>query len=235
MTPSTRDGAVDSVNHTSSGDRHGHLTHPTPTHTPSARLAAGVVVALGIIVWRILAPPFSGAPTYAEPRPEEVDDGYASVTHSVFIDAPPEQVWQWSNNPDLRLEDLVQFENFPSVVGTEPLVGQWQPGLREGDRRRVEFADGHYLAEEVLIDSPEQFRYMIWGFTSPQRLAIQHGTAQFNYTPENGGTRLSWEYSFLPTLEVLRPAVDSFLESTMSPMMRATLAAMRDGVEGAPR
>lgn len=196
-------------------------------------LLVGAVVALGIIiVWRVLAPPF-GVPPYTEARPDEADDGYVRVTHSIFIDAAPEQVWEWSNDPDLRLEDLVRFENFPAVVRTEPLVGQWQPGQREGDRRRVEFADGHFLAEEVLVDSPDRFRYMIWGFTSPQRFVVRHGIAQFSYAAEGDGTRLTWEYTFLPTAEILRPAVTSFLESTMSPMMRATLAAMRDGVEGA--
>ncbi|RXZ72730.1 SRPBCC family protein [Agromyces albus] len=193
-------------------------------------IVAGATAALGVIVWRLLAPPAT-PPAYADARPDEADDGYSSVTHSVFIDAAPERVWEWSNDPDLRLEDLVRFENFPAVVGTVPITGEWRPGEREGDRRRVEFADGNSLAEEVLVDSPERFRYMIWGFTSPQRFAVQHGIAEFRYAGEGRGTRLTWEYTFLPTAEFLRPAVEWFLESTMSPMMRATLAAIRDGAE----
>ena len=202
-----------------------------PRHRVRALIVlAAAVAVLGVVVWRVFAPPID-APAYVDIRPDEADDGYASVTHSVFIEATPEQVWEWSNDPALRLEDLVRFENFPAVVGTEPLVGQWQPGQREDDRRRVEFADGHYLAEEVLIDSPERFRYMIWGFTSPQRFMVQHGIAEFTYTADGSGTRLTWAYTFLPTVEILRPAVESFLESTMSPMMRETLAVMREGVE----
>ena len=202
-----------------------------PRHRVRALIVASAAVAvLGIVVWRTLAPP-TGAPAYVDTRPDEIDEGYASVTHSVFIEATPEQVWEWSNDPALRLEDLVRFENFPAVVGTEPLVGNWDPGHREGDRRRVEFADGHYLAEEVLIDSPQRFRYMIWGFTSPQRFIVQHGIAEFSYAADGGGTRLTWTYTFLPTVEILRPAVESFLESTMSPMMLETLAAMHEGVE----
>ena len=96
--------------------------------------------------------------------------------HPVLIEAAPGAgLGAGSNCKDLRLEDLVRFENFPAVVGTEPLVGEWQPGSREGDRRRVEFADGNYLAEEVLVDSPERFRYMIWGFTQP---AVIRGAAR---------------------------------------------------------
>ena len=45
------------------------------------------------------------------------------------------------------------------------------------------------------------------------------------------GTRLTWTYSLLPTLPVLRPSVQGFMDGTMSPMMRATLAGMRDGAE----
>ena len=100
-----------------------------------------------------------------------------------------------------------------------------------GNRRRVRFTDGNYVAEEVLNDSPDLFRYMIWGFTNIQRLAIRHGLAEFRFVAQGGGTRLEWTYSFMPTFSILRPLVRRFLATVMTPMMTATLTAIRDGVE----
>jgi len=158
-----------------------------------------------------------------------------SVTHAIQINASPEQVRAWNDDPNRTLEDIVKFDsNFPAVVDTEPLIGDWIPGSRVGNRRRVRFTDGNYLAEEVLDDSPELFRYLIWGFTSQQRLAVQLGLAEFRFIDKAGGTQLEWTYSFLPTLSILRPFVRRFLKTVMTPMMVATLQAMRDGVESAP-
>lgn len=218
------------------------MTDNRDSHRPPGRrrrltrtlAIGGVALALlGVAAWRLTAPPAT-PPAYAGARPEPREDGYVATTHSVFIAAPPAQVWAWSNDPGRTLEDIVQFDSgFPAVAGTEALVGNWAPGEREGDRRRVRFADGHYLAEEVLVDTPTTFRYLIWGFTSMQRFAVQHGLAEFSYEPEADGTRLTWTYSLLPRLGVARPFVESFAETTMAPMMTATLSAMRDGIEEA--
>lgn len=200
------------------------------------RIAAVVVVStavLGLIGWRLSLPP-ANPPDYSGERPELADAGdYASVTHSVYVNASPEHVWAAGSDPDLSLEDIVQFDDsFPAVETTQPLIGDWTPGDRVGDRRWVRFEDGHYLAEEVLIDDPNVFRYQIWGFTrNVQRFSIQHGVAEFRYEPEGGGTRLSWTYSLLPTTSLLSGPVQSFLDSTMTPMMIATLDGTREHAE----
>ncbi|HEY4455612.1 MAG TPA: SRPBCC family protein [Pseudonocardiaceae bacterium] len=169
-------------------------------------------------------------PAYDGPRPEPATTGYASVTHAITINATPAQVRAF--NDDLELEDIVEFENnFPAVADTEPLVGDWIPGSRVGNRRRVRFTDGSYLAEEVLDDSTARFQYLIWGFTGAQRIAIRHGLAEFRYVATESGTRLEWTYAFLPTVGILRPFVRRFLGGVMTPMMTATLAAMRAGAE----
>lgn len=60
---------------------------------------------------------------------------------------------------------------------------------------------------------------------------MQHGVAEFRYEAEGDGTRLSWTYSLLPTMPVLAGAVQSFLDSTMTPMMVATLQGLREHAE----
>ncbi len=173
-------------------------------------------------------------PAYDGPRPAIARGGYVSITRSIRIDATPEQVRAFNDDPDRRLEDVVKFDtNFPAVADTEPLVGDWVPGTRAGNRRRVRFTDGNYLAEEVVDDTPDRFRYMIWGFTNAQRFAIRHGLAEFRYGAREQGTQLDWTYAFLPKSVVFRPFIRRFLRTVMTPMMTATLAAMRHGAEAA--
>jgi hypothetical protein len=192
---------------------------------------ASVAVVTTLVAWLQLQPP-ARPPLYEGARPDESTAGYEAVTESILIEASPAAVHAYTNDPDLALEDVVQFDGFPAVVGTLALSGDWIPGSRDGDRRRVQFADGHYLAEEVLVDDPERFRYMIWGFTSFQRFAVDHGVAEFTYQPEGTATRLSWTYTLLPTSELTRGAVRAFLADTMRPMMTATLMGYRNGIEG---
>nr|WP_232821683.1 hypothetical protein [Desertihabitans aurantiacus] len=145
-----------------------------PTSRPVLGRRAPVVLGLALLlagslatgVWAVVRPP-SHPPAYTAARPVTATDGYAEVTHDVLVAAPPEEVWAWTNDPSRPLADLVHFEDFPAVVATQALVGEWVPGSRVGDRRRVEFADGHFLAEEVLVDDPGTFRYVVWGFTNP--------------------------------------------------------------------
>ncbi|QVQ54525.1 SRPBCC family protein [Spiractinospora alimapuensis] len=156
-----------------------------------------------------------------------------SATHSVVIDAPRDAVHRWNNEPDRDLGDLIEAsDDFPQVVGTEIIWGEWDPeGDRSGDRRRVLFADGHSLAEEVLVDSSERFRYVIWGFTDFRRLAVDHGTAEFVFEDQGDQTRVTWTYQLRPTTPLVRPFVADFMTTTMSAMMTDTLEAMRTGVE----
>lgn len=192
---------------------------------------AAAIAVVGIGAWRRSVPP-AGPPDFSGERPALAEDGHLSVTHSVHVDASPAHVWASGNDPDLSLGDIVQFDGgFPAVEATQPLVGDWIAGDRVGDRRWVRFEDGHYLAEEVLVDDPDVFRYQIWGFTTLQRFALRYGVAEFRYEAEGDGTRLSWTYSFLPTSSILSGAVQGFLDSTMTPMMQATLAGLRDHAE----
>lgn len=169
-------------------------------------------------------------PAFDGPRPDPYRPGYVSVAEAIRIAAAPEQVIAW--NAEQPLADTVDFESrFPAVVETVPLHGRWIPGERVGDRRRVRFSDDSFLAEEVLIDTPETFRYLIWGFTARLRFAVRQGRAEFRHLPDQGGTRVEWTYALLPTAAVLRPVVGLFLRRVMTPMMTATLTGMRDGIE----
>lgn len=182
------------------------------------------------------APPQT-PPAYTEPRPQLADDGYITHRESILIEAPREHVYRWANDPDRELSDYVQGgeSDFPAVVHTDALIGDWDPTVdRTGDRRRVQFADGHYLAEEVVEDSQDVFRYVIWGFTDPrQRHSIDHAVAAFHYADHGDHTLVTWTYSFQPLVPVLRPLVQSFVDQTMPTLMTQTLTVLKDGAEAA--
>jgi hypothetical protein len=171
-------------------------------------------------------------PDYAGERPEPANSGYVSHTATAFMAVPRAEFLAWVNGRDLG--DLVEpGKGMSAVTGTTPLRGHWDPDRdRTGNRRRVHFADGTYLAEEVLADTPDRFRYMIWGFTAAQRFAVRHAVAEFTYTDRAGGTDVRWTYSFLPTNLLTRPFVAAFVGRTMASMMSTTLEGMRSGAEG---
>src|SRR5918997_821259 len=194
---------------------------------------AGIAVlggALTVGVRQFLAPP-QNSPAYTGPRPEPAEDGYISHTESILIDAPPDEFREWANHAEL--EDLgLESENTPSVVRTENIRGTWDPDQdRVGDRRRIVLDDGHVSVEEVLVDEPEVFRYIVWGYTNYARLMIDHAIGEFTYEDEGGKTRLSWTYSFQPTSAIARPFLSNFVSGTWAELMRNTLEAMRDGGE----
>jgi hypothetical protein len=151
----------------------------------------------------------------------------------VRLHVPVEHSLRWVNSDEVDLSDLVQgSEGLPSVVRTHVLTGSFQYGdERVGARRRVELSDGHFLAEEVLEDTPQTFRYMIWGFTSYQRLAIDHAVAEFVFEDRDGETQLTWTYSFKPRWRILRPFVGRFVDSVWANLMKRALEAMRTGAQ----
>jgi hypothetical protein len=135
------------------------------------------------------------------------------------------------NHTDLN-DLVVQSENLPSVTRTEVIRGSWDPDQdRAGARRRVVLDDGHFAAEEVLLDQPEVFRYLVWGYTNYARLMIDHAVGEFTYQDEGGKTRLTWTYSFRPRSAMVRPFLSRFVSGTWADLMRRTLQVMREGGE----
>jgi hypothetical protein len=195
-------------------------------------LAGIAVLGLGVtvIARRLLAPPRT-PPAYDEARPDPAEDGYVGHTESILIDAPLDQFRHWVNHTELE-DLLVKSENTPSVARTEAVRGDFDPDQdRVGARRRVALDNGHFTAEEILVDEPDVFRYMVWGYTNYAGLMIDHAIGEFDYEDEGGRTRLTWTYSFLPRSALARPFVSRFVSGTWTELMRNTLEAMREGGE----
>jgi hypothetical protein len=198
-------------------------------------IGLATVAALGIgamaVARRLLAPPRT-PPAFDGPRPQPAESGYISHTESILIGAPPVEFRDWAHRTEL--EDLgLESERLPSVVRTEMIRGSWDPDhARVGARRRVVLDDGHFAAEEILVDEADRFRYIVWGYTNYGRLMIDHAIGEFHYDEEEGAkTAVTWTYSFLPRSALARPALSWFVRSIWAELMRNTLQAMRAGGE----
>ncbi len=193
-------------------------------------LLSVILVAIVVIVgiYSSMSPP-KKPPEYTGQRPEPADDGYVSNQEVAVIDAPHDKFYTWINQVDLQ--DIMEGrDDFPRTVRTEPIRGSFELGQdRTGARRRVVLENGHYVAEEVLVDTPKVFRYMVWGFTSFQRLAINHAIGEFVYKEMGDRTQLTWTYSFKPTSVIFRPIIARFVKDTWKPYMQDILKAMKEG------
>lgn len=138
---------------------------------------------------RLLAPPRTPPPAYDQARPEPAEDGYVRQTESTLIDAPLETFRDWVNHTELQ--DLIPKS--PQVVRTELIKGGEDPDQdRAGTRRRIVLDDGHFTAEEILVDEPDLFRYIVFGYTNYAGLMIDHAVGEFHYDDDSGKTRLTW-------------------------------------------
>lgn len=199
-------------------------------------LASVAALGLGVtvIVRRLLAAPPT-PPAFDGARPDPAEGGYIGHTESILIDAPLDQFRDWANRAEL--EDLgLESQNLPRVVRTEMIRGSWDPDQnRVGARRRVVLEDGHFTAEEILVDESDRFRYIVWGYTNYAGLMIDHAIGEFQYDEDGGKTALTWTYSFQPRSALARPVLSRFVSGTWADLMRNTLEAMRAGGERYPQ
>lgn len=56
----------------------------------------------------------------------------------------------------------------------------------------MRLSDGHFVAEEVVTDTAEVFRYVVWGFTSCRCIAVHHAVGTFTFDGDAERARLTW-------------------------------------------
>jgi hypothetical protein len=95
----------------------------------------------------------------------------------------------------------------------------------------VVLEDGHFTAEEILVDEPDLFRYIVWGYTNYARPMIDHAIGEFRYSDDRGKTHFTWTFSFQPRSVFARPLLSQFVSGTWAELMRNTLEVMRRGGE----
>jgi hypothetical protein len=183
-------------------------------------------------------------PGFVETPPPTLDprDRLASRTDRIVIDRPPDAVHRRMEGA--RLEDtLPRTGRLPGVVGTHALTPG--PFGEPGSRRLVCLSDGARALEQVLVRAPgREFRYVVWGYTTPAARPIAYGVGHFRYDAvDDGRTAVTWTYAFKLRPDrfpgMLGPLGRwlfrvAFLDRAYAELMRETLAATKRFVEAEP-
>ena len=156
-----------------------------------------------------------------------------SATVTDVFDVPLDFIPDWFTA--LPLEDaLPGTDDIPGVDRTEALTdGPWG---EDGSRRRVVLDDGSTALEEV-VDSglPEQFRYVVWNYTSDAAKHVRYGVGEFRFTPERDRTRVEWTYSLAPRGWPATWFLGRFVDGDYREMMEVSLQAMKENAEASWR
>lgn len=132
----------------------------------------------------------------------------ASIHQEILIDATPEAVWDAARDVGALHTRLV-----PGFVVDTQLVAGSDPVIR-----MVTFAGG-MVAKEVIIDSDDARRRLVWTIES-ERVAHHNGVLQI-FDADDGGSRVVWTADVLPHA----------LSESFGPMMGQGLQAMKRHLE----
>jgi len=98
------------------------------------------------------------------------------------------------------------------------------PAFEVGMERTVHSADGSTARERMLvIDAPNRQVYELFGFSGVFRFLVRRGTSEWVLTEVEGGTLVTWDYTFELTTPVVRSLM-LFFERAQAGCL-ATLAA----------
>lgn len=112
----------------------------------------------------------------------------------------------------------------PAVTRVERLD---EGPLRVGSRRRVESADGNSLEETVLeLDPPRRHRYGVSGFAAPFDWWVARAEADWQWTRQDEGVRIRWQYRFITRGPLSRLIVGIVARRFFRPAMQQCLDAL---------
>ena len=141
--------------------------------------------------------------------PEPATTNFARCRVEEVIGIPAETFFDWYMNEPI--------ENFmlgtllvPPITGTEALPGaQWgEPGAA----RKIFFKDGTTALERILeTDFPNGYSYQPWAYNNPVRLLSDHAISTMRAVPEDGRTRIVWDYGFHARSSLVLPMLRLFV------------------------
>ena len=144
------------------------------------------------------------------PAPAAEDALYARCRLEEVIDLPADTFFDWYMHEPIEnfmLGTLV----VPPITGTELLAGpEWgEPGAA----RKIHFKDGTTALERILeTDLPNGYSYQPWAYTSPVRLLSDYAVSEMRALPEDGKTRIVWDYAFHARNGIALPVLKLFVK-----------------------
>jgi polyketide cyclase/dehydrase/lipid transport protein len=187
----------------------------------------GILLLFGIWLYLYAFRAPTEPPAFTGEKPTVASDGYVSHTEEIVVDVPIEVYRELSDKVELQ-DALEGTDGIPSVAGTETIKGTWSD---PGARRRVSLDGGHFAAEEVLINTPDTFRYQVWGFTNYGKLVTDYAIGEFNIHEDDGKTHVRWTYSFHKNSLVSQLFLPNFVSNNWASFMRSSLNNTKTSVE----
>ena len=87
-----------------------------------------------------------------------------------------------------------RFRVIPAVVSVTDQTGGWDA---PGQTRTLHLSDGSTVVETTTeVHRPGRFDYELTRFTGLFGLLVDHACAQWRFDPADGGTRITWTYTF---------------------------------------
>lgn len=93
----------------------------------------------------------------------------------------------------------------PPITEVRDQSGDWQSA---GQTRTVVTGDGGTVHEELTaVERPSHFGYRITEITGPMKPLVRAIDGRWSFAAEDGGTRITWQWSLEPRSAVTRPVV----------------------------
>jgi len=87
-----------------------------------------------------------------------------------------------------------RFRVIPAVVSVTDQTGEWDA---VGQTRTLHLSDGSTVVETTTdVERPGFFAYELTDFTKVFGPLVDHARAEWRFEPDDGGTRISWTYTF---------------------------------------
>lgn len=143
------------------------------------------------------------------PAPTPAKEGYATCRVECVVDIAADTFFDW-----YLFEPIENFMHGTMIVapitGTQMMDGPAWP--ETGSVRGISFKDGTTALERITsMNLPRSYCYQPWAFTNPIRLLSNYATATMSALPENGKTRIVWDYGFHPRSPIMRPLLQAIV------------------------
>jgi Polyketide cyclase / dehydrase and lipid transport len=124
------------------------------------------------------------------------------VAHSLVVDqslvAPVAVEEAFDRTLPIPLPTLFHrwYGPFPPIKEVRGQTGGWDAA---GQTRVVHLAGGASMREELTsVDPPRSFGYRLSEVTGPMAVLVDHVIGEWNFTPADGGTEITWRWDIRP-------------------------------------
>lgn len=133
---------------------------------------------------------------------------YVAVTVTGRVSAPVQDAFRFVTAEDVLPKVLLGYGPVPGVASTSGNTGPWDV---PGSVRTVHLKNGDTAREEVTdYSAPDYFAYRVSDFSFALKHIATQGWGQWWFTPDEGGTHVTWTYTFTARSALTQPLLRMF-------------------------